>query len=478
MAPAGLFYHRFVRPDDLPALEAASAGLFAFDPAAFSLAEAVHNPERWFCLAAVAAGAGGAGERIVGFVAAALGQVGEFPEERPFLEAALGGRGGVSAGAAAPPAPAAARDGAGAAAPGDAPGAPTGGVRALEVVLLGVVPEFRRRGVATRLLKQVKVHARTRGAALCFLHVQSSNTPARRLYAAAGFAPAAVLRGYYADAASAAQRGQLRRSTAAGAATQAALFAGSDAELLVLLLRRAAVEAPAGTAPPPGAAVVPAAGGEGGPRPADRQPQQQRQREPAPRWVLPDGALQQGAPPDGGGSADGGRPAITVEAAAEAATAAAAAAARLLLGPAASGPRGELVRVGDELLVQVRSGGGVVMCDADELPPGVVLSERDRALLAAQRARQAELAGTAERARQEQEQEQRGQQQQQQQQEAGGSGERERDDEDGGSGDAGGGGAGVPATPRGVAAAAVGGGQAASCGGAAARAMSATLRLA
>jgi ribosomal protein S18 acetylase RimI-like enzyme len=31
------------------------------------------------------------------------------------------------------------------------------------VVLLGVVPEFRRRGVASRLIKQVKTHARTRG---------------------------------------------------------------------------------------------------------------------------------------------------------------------------------------------------------------------------------------------------------------------------------------------------------------------------
>jgi GNAT superfamily N-acetyltransferase len=34
---------------------------------------------------------------------------------------------------------------------------------ALEVVLLGVVPAFRRRGVASRLIKQVKTHARTRG---------------------------------------------------------------------------------------------------------------------------------------------------------------------------------------------------------------------------------------------------------------------------------------------------------------------------
>jgi ribosomal protein S18 acetylase RimI-like enzyme len=36
-------------------------------------------------------------------------------------------------------------------------------VLALEVVLLGVVPAFRRRGVASRLIKQVKTHARTRG---------------------------------------------------------------------------------------------------------------------------------------------------------------------------------------------------------------------------------------------------------------------------------------------------------------------------
>lgn len=64
---------------------------------------------------------------------------------------------------------------------------------------LAVWPHARGRGVASRLLQHVLVHAKRMGARVCQLHVMEGNNAARQLYAAHGFSlvrrtlPAAAL---------------------------------------------------------------------------------------------------------------------------------------------------------------------------------------------------------------------------------------------------------------------------------------------
>ena len=68
-----------------------------------------------------------------------------------------------------------------------------------EVLTLGVAPEARRLGVARRLLNAAVATSRARGATALFLEVARGNIPAASLYAAAGFGPVGVRRGYYPD---------------------------------------------------------------------------------------------------------------------------------------------------------------------------------------------------------------------------------------------------------------------------------------
>jgi ribosomal protein S18 acetylase RimI-like enzyme len=58
-----------------------------------------------------------------------------------------------------------------------------------ELSYLGVVPEFRRRGVGRGLVAHVVVAAREGAAGQLLVTVDERNAPARRLYAAAGFRP-------------------------------------------------------------------------------------------------------------------------------------------------------------------------------------------------------------------------------------------------------------------------------------------------
>jgi len=131
-------------------------------------------------------------EQIVGFVAAALGKVDEFTQERPFLQQAIrqAGSSSSSSGSNAQPpegigVAAAATSLAAAVVPAEEllranePGGVAGGgssgtaadgstgsssdALAVEVVLLGVVSGYRRQGVASRLLQQVKRHAHSQG---------------------------------------------------------------------------------------------------------------------------------------------------------------------------------------------------------------------------------------------------------------------------------------------------------------------------
>lgn len=67
-----------------------------------------------------------------------------------------------------------------------------------EIITLGVVADWQRGGVATRLVDGLKRAAARGGARTLFLEVADSNRPARALYARADFAEAGRRKGYYA----------------------------------------------------------------------------------------------------------------------------------------------------------------------------------------------------------------------------------------------------------------------------------------
>lgn len=66
-----------------------------------------------------------------------------------------------------------------------------------EILTLGVMPDFRRRGLASRLLEQAVVVARAGGARALFLEVSETNAPALGLYRGAGFVETGRRPGYY-----------------------------------------------------------------------------------------------------------------------------------------------------------------------------------------------------------------------------------------------------------------------------------------
>lgn len=65
-----------------------------------------------------------------------------------------------------------------------------------ELLLLGVDPRFRRRGIATALLRAVIAEAQVTGIADLHLEVRANNE-AVKLYTAQGFAKVGERRGYY-----------------------------------------------------------------------------------------------------------------------------------------------------------------------------------------------------------------------------------------------------------------------------------------
>lgn len=66
-----------------------------------------------------------------------------------------------------------------------------------ELLTLASAPESRRLGLARDLLARFDEQARKRGATTAFLEVAETNTPARALYAAAGWQQAGRRPGYY-----------------------------------------------------------------------------------------------------------------------------------------------------------------------------------------------------------------------------------------------------------------------------------------
>jgi len=72
-----------------------------------------------------------------------------------------------------------------------------------EILTLAVAPLVRRNGVGRALVEAAAATAAARGAESLFLEVSADNAAALALYAAAGFEPAGLRKGYYADGADA-----------------------------------------------------------------------------------------------------------------------------------------------------------------------------------------------------------------------------------------------------------------------------------
>ena len=68
-----------------------------------------------------------------------------------------------------------------------------------EIQRIAVFPEYRRRGIAGKLMDAMVDHARAMGASCLSLEVRESNTGARNLYETYGFSQEAVRGGYYSN---------------------------------------------------------------------------------------------------------------------------------------------------------------------------------------------------------------------------------------------------------------------------------------
>ncbi|MDC8015574.1 GNAT family N-acetyltransferase [Tahibacter soli] len=85
----------------------------------------------------------------------------------------------------------------------DVDGAPAGfgimkyGVTDAHLLLFGVAPAQRRRGIGAALLAWLEASAVTAGIELVFLEARAGNVAAREFYRSRGYRELTVLRGYY-----------------------------------------------------------------------------------------------------------------------------------------------------------------------------------------------------------------------------------------------------------------------------------------
>lgn len=66
-----------------------------------------------------------------------------------------------------------------------------------EILSIGVIPPFQRRGIGELLIDGLQRAAKSAGARSLFLEVADDNTAARRLYDSAGFKQVGCRKGYY-----------------------------------------------------------------------------------------------------------------------------------------------------------------------------------------------------------------------------------------------------------------------------------------
>lgn len=68
-----------------------------------------------------------------------------------------------------------------------------------ELLKICVLCDYRRRGIAEKLLSELLTKMREKGAAACYLEVRSRNLPAISLYKRLGFAEVGLRKNYYHD---------------------------------------------------------------------------------------------------------------------------------------------------------------------------------------------------------------------------------------------------------------------------------------
>ena len=71
--------------------------------------------------------------------------------------------------------------------------------RKVRIMLFGVLPEFRNRGVGKKLLDAFRLRAMMEGNISVVLEVRTTNEAARRFYRRNGFMETDILRNYYRD---------------------------------------------------------------------------------------------------------------------------------------------------------------------------------------------------------------------------------------------------------------------------------------
>jgi len=69
----------------------------------------------------------------------------------------------------------------------------------MELLKIGVAPEFQRLGFGTRLMEETFAEANRRGCDRCFLEVRKSNQSAIQFYSAHGFRIAGARLNYYSN---------------------------------------------------------------------------------------------------------------------------------------------------------------------------------------------------------------------------------------------------------------------------------------
>lgn len=68
-----------------------------------------------------------------------------------------------------------------------------------ELLKICMLSEYRKQGIAEKMLGKLLEKMREKGAAACFLEVRSKNAPALALYEKLGFEKIALRRNYYPD---------------------------------------------------------------------------------------------------------------------------------------------------------------------------------------------------------------------------------------------------------------------------------------
>lgn len=68
-----------------------------------------------------------------------------------------------------------------------------------ELFKIAVLQDFRRQGIAEKLLSKIHGQMHKNGAVVCFLEVRSKNIPAVKLYEKSGYQRVRVIKGYYPD---------------------------------------------------------------------------------------------------------------------------------------------------------------------------------------------------------------------------------------------------------------------------------------